>query len=79
MAFGPIDLVALEFKDNNFGGEVIAGMTDLVTGETIRIIDLVILMKDDKIKDAYGLLGDEIGHAGNNLSTKMIAPKLQRD
>ena len=48
MAFGPIDLVALEFKDNHFGGEVIAGMVDLVAGETIRILDLVILHKDDK-------------------------------
>jgi hypothetical protein len=48
MAFGPIDLVALEFRDNNFGSEVIAGMTDLVAAETIRILDLVILMKDDQ-------------------------------
>lgn len=48
MAFGPIDLVALEFKGNNFGGEVIAGMADLVAGETIRILDLVVLHKDDK-------------------------------
>jgi hypothetical protein len=48
MAFGPIDLVALEFKDNNFSGEVIAGMAELVAGETIRILDLVILHKDEK-------------------------------
>ena len=48
MAFGPIDLVALEFKDNNFSGEVIAGMAGLVAEETIRILDLVILHKDDK-------------------------------
>ncbi len=48
MAFGPIDLVALEFKDSNFGGEVIASMVDLVASETIRILDLVILHKNDK-------------------------------
>ena len=48
MAFGPIDLVALEFKDNNFSGKVIAGMAELVAGETIRILDLVILHKDEK-------------------------------
>lgn len=46
MAFGPIDLVALEFRDNNFGSEVIASMADLVAAETIRILDLVILHKD---------------------------------
>jgi hypothetical protein len=48
MAFGPIDLVALEFKDNKFGGEVLAGMLNLVTEETIRILDLVILQKDEQ-------------------------------
>ena len=48
MAFGPIDLVALEFRDNNFDSEVIAGMADLVAGETIRILDLVILHKDTR-------------------------------
>ncbi len=48
MAFGPIDLVALEFKGNNFGSELIASMVDLVARETIRILDLVILHKDDK-------------------------------
>lgn len=48
MAFGPIDLVALEFRDNNFGGEAIASMADLVAGEIVRILDLVILHKDDK-------------------------------
>jgi hypothetical protein len=48
MAFGPIDLVALEFRDNNFGGEAVASMADLVAGETIRILDLVILHKDGK-------------------------------
>jgi hypothetical protein len=52
MAFGPIDLVALEFKDNNLGDEVIASMADLVAGETIRILDLVILYKDGRGKVA---------------------------
>jgi hypothetical protein len=52
MAFGPIDLVALEFKDNKFGGEVLAGMVNLVTEETIRILDLVILHKDEQGKVA---------------------------
>ena len=46
MTFGPIDLVALEFKGNNFGAEVIASMADLVADETIRILDLVIIHKD---------------------------------
>jgi hypothetical protein len=48
MAFGPIDLVALEFKGNHFEDEVIASMADLVADETIRILDLVILHKDEQ-------------------------------
>jgi len=48
MGFGPIDLVALEFKGKDIGGEVIASMADLVADETIRILDLVILHKDDR-------------------------------
>jgi hypothetical protein len=48
MTFGPIDLVALEFKGNDFGDEVIASMADLVADETIRILDLVILHKDEQ-------------------------------
>jgi hypothetical protein len=48
MAFGPIDLIALEFKNNKFADEVIGGMADLVADETIRILDLVILNKDEQ-------------------------------
>ncbi len=47
MAFGPIDLIVLEFKCNTFSDEIIASVADLVAGETIRILDLVIVQKDD--------------------------------
>ncbi len=46
MAFGPIDLIVLEFKDNYLEDEIIASLTDLVSSEVIRILDLVILQKD---------------------------------
>lgn len=48
MAFGPIDLIVLEFKFNDFNDEIITSMTDLVSQEVIRILDLVILQKNDK-------------------------------
>jgi hypothetical protein len=48
MAFGPIDFVVLEFKGKNFEEAAIAGMADLVADETLRILDLVILLKDDQ-------------------------------
>jgi hypothetical protein len=50
MAFGPIDLIVLEFKCNTFSNGIIASMVDLVAAETIRILDLIIVRKDDKGK-----------------------------
>jgi hypothetical protein len=48
MTYGPIDFIALEFKGNNFKGEIIPALIDLVKNKTIRIIDLVIVLKDKK-------------------------------
>jgi hypothetical protein len=50
MTYGPIDFVALEFKGNNFKGEIIPALVDLIKNKTIRIIDLVIVLKDKKGK-----------------------------
>ena len=47
MTYGPIDILALEFPDNaKLRGEGLAALADLVADETIRIIDLLIIMKD---------------------------------
>ena len=46
MTFGPIDFIALEFPGNRFRGEILPDLFDLVDKEIIRIIDLVIIMKD---------------------------------
>ena len=47
MTYGPIDILALEFPDNaRLRGEALAALADLVANETIRIIDLVLVMKD---------------------------------
>jgi hypothetical protein len=48
MTYGPIDFVALEFKGNQFKGEIIPALVDLIANKTIRIIDLVIVQKDKK-------------------------------
>ena len=47
MGFGPIDLIVLEFKDNNFRSEIMDNLTELVSSETIRILDLVIVRKNE--------------------------------
>lgn len=48
MAFGPIDLIVLEFQDSDFSDEIITNLADLVSYEIIRILDLVIVRKDEK-------------------------------
>jgi hypothetical protein len=50
MSYGPVDFIALEFKGNKFKGEIIPALVELVANKTIRIIDLVIVLKDAKGK-----------------------------
>ena len=46
MTRGPIDFIALEFPGNRFRGEILPDLLELVDKEIIRIIDLVIITKD---------------------------------
>ena len=46
MTLGPIDFIALEFPGNRFRGEILPELFELVDKGVIRIIDLVIIMKD---------------------------------
>ena len=46
MTFGPIDFIALEFPGNRFKGEILPELFELVDKGIIRIIDLVVIMKD---------------------------------
>ena len=46
MTFGPIDFIALEFPGNRFKGEILPDIFELVDKGIIRVIDLVIIMKD---------------------------------
>ena len=47
MTLGPIDFIALEFPGNRFKGEILPGLFELVDKEIIRIIDLVVIMKNE--------------------------------
>ena len=46
MTYGPIDFIAFEFKGNQFKGEIIPALMELVNKEIVRVIDLVIVQKD---------------------------------
>jgi len=44
MTYGPIDFLALEFKGNQFKGEILPALRELVENKIVRVIDLVIVM-----------------------------------
>ncbi|MFN8483211.1 MAG: DUF6325 family protein [Anaerolineae bacterium] len=46
MAFGPVDLLAVEFKGNRFTGAALSEIHKLVGDGVVRVIDLVLVTKD---------------------------------
>jgi hypothetical protein len=48
MTYGPVDFLAIEFKTDQLTGESLPALLDLVAKEIIRVIDLVIILKDEK-------------------------------
>ncbi len=47
MAVGPVDVMIIGFPGNNFTGRIAPALMDLVNGGTIRVIDLLFVMKDE--------------------------------
>jgi hypothetical protein len=47
MTYGPIDFIALEFEGNKFKGEILASLLELVEQKIVRVIDLVVILKDE--------------------------------
>ena len=46
MTYGPVDFVALEFKGNQFKGEIFPGLMKLVDDGVVRVIDIIVVKKD---------------------------------
>ena len=47
MTYGPIDFIALEFEGNKLKGDVFASLLELVDQKILRVIDLVVVLKDE--------------------------------
>ena len=47
MTYGPIDFIALEFEGNKFKGDILAALLELVEQKIVRVIDLVVILKDE--------------------------------
>jgi len=45
MTYGPVDFLALEFKNEQLKGEILPELLDLVQKKIVRVIDLVIVQK----------------------------------
>ena len=47
MTYGPIDFLALEFKGNQFKGEILPELLKLVQNKIVRVVDVIIVQKDE--------------------------------
>lgn len=52
MAYGPVEMIVIKFPGNEFTGEIAPALEELVNNGTVRIIDLLFV-----IKDAEGVAG----------------------
>jgi hypothetical protein len=47
MGVGPVDVIIIGFPGNNFTGQIAPALMELVDSGTIRVIDLLFVMKDE--------------------------------
>lgn len=45
---GPVDWIVVEFPGSKFNGSIAPALTDLVDRDIVRVLDLLILRKDDQ-------------------------------
>ena len=44
---GPVDWIVVEFPGSRFNGEIVPALVDLVQRDLVRVLDLLVLKKDD--------------------------------
>jgi Family of unknown function (DUF6325) len=44
---GPVDWIVVEFPGSRFNGEIVPALLDLVQRDLVRVLDLLVLKKDD--------------------------------
>ena len=59
---GPVDIVLFRFPGNQFTGEIAPALGDLVSSGTVRILDLVFIIKDAD-GNVAGVELDQLGDA----------------
>src|SRR5262245_17647054 len=48
MAFGPMELLMIRFPGNQFTGDIVPAMTELVENGTVHIADMLFISKDER-------------------------------
>ena len=46
MAYGPAELIVVKFPGNKFKGDILPALADLVESRTIRLIDMLVVIKE---------------------------------
>jgi hypothetical protein len=46
MALGPVDIVIIGFPGNKFSGEIVPALQELIDNRTVRVLDLLFVIKD---------------------------------
>jgi hypothetical protein len=62
---GPVDYLVVEFPGSNFNGEIMPELVDLVERGVVRVLDLVVIKKDeDSTFEAFEFADNEDGVLG---------------
>jgi Family of unknown function (DUF6325) len=65
---GPVDVIMLGFKGNEFNGEIAPALADLVVKGLVRVVDLLFVYRDDD-----GTVGSlELGGLGESLEPAFV-------
>ena len=70
-ALGPVELLLVEFPGNQFTGEIIPALTELIDQGTIRILDLVFVAKDAD-GDAVGIELEELPAPSKDAFSQLV-------
>lgn len=89
MAYGPAELIVVKFPGNQFRGEIIPALSDLIESGTIRLIDLLFVLKDEngsittleagEIGESVEGLGEIVGDSGlmSDEDVELVADELE--
>jgi uncharacterized membrane protein len=89
VALGSVEYIIIEFPDSHFRAEIVPELAKLIESETVRIIDLVFVLKDtdgkvstfefDQLEElaAFGTLAGEVGGFVNSEDIDYAADALE--